>query len=131
MKRKILKRISKYCTKCSEINVCHSDIQKHVSNEKWCKYYIFFAYRLTQNFSNTLQPMGVIMGGVVTLFDKVTLQNFPGVLLFHILQFFLLPHKKQHFSYKETLFLQKFNPLMIIFFSLEKKNECNLTLLSG
>ena len=30
-------------------------MQKHVSYEKWFKYYIFFAYRFTQKFFNALQ----------------------------------------------------------------------------
>ena len=34
-----LKRILTYLdyTKCNEINICHSDMQKHVSYEKWFK----------------------------------------------------------------------------------------------
>ena len=52
--QKNLKRISTYCTKCNKINMCHLDIQKHVSHKKWFKYYIFFVYRFTQKFFNTV-----------------------------------------------------------------------------
>ena len=45
------KKLKTYCTKCNEINICHLDIQKHVSYEKWFKYHIFFVYRFTENFS--------------------------------------------------------------------------------
>ena len=58
MGRKVLKRISIYCTKCYEINTCHLGIQKHYSYEKSFKYYIFFVYRFTQKFSSALRPMG-------------------------------------------------------------------------
>ena len=37
MGRKILKRISTYCTMCNEINMHYLDIQKHVYNGKWVK----------------------------------------------------------------------------------------------
>ena len=37
--------------------MCHLDIQKHVFYEKWFKYYVFFAYRLIQKFTNALGPM--------------------------------------------------------------------------
>ena len=47
-------------TETHKINVCHLDIQKHVCYEKWFKYYILFAYRFIQKFSNTLRPMEVI-----------------------------------------------------------------------
>ena len=33
--REFLKRILTFCTKYKEMNVCHSDIQKHVSYKKW------------------------------------------------------------------------------------------------
>ena len=56
--RHFLKRISTYCTKCNETNLCHLDIQKHFSYEKYFKYYIFFAYKFKQKFSNTLRPIG-------------------------------------------------------------------------
>ena len=38
-----LKRIltNLYHTKCNEISICHLGKQKHVSYEKWFKYYIF------------------------------------------------------------------------------------------
>ena len=39
-----------YCTKCNEIRILHSSIQKHVSYEKCFKYYKYFVYKLTQNF---------------------------------------------------------------------------------
>ena len=32
---KFLKHLLTYCPKYNEINLCHSDIQKHVSYEKW------------------------------------------------------------------------------------------------
>ena len=57
MGRKILKRISTYCTKCNEINICHLDIQKYVLYKKYFKNYMFFVYRFTQMFFNTLRPM--------------------------------------------------------------------------
>ena len=33
----ILKYTSTHCSKRNVINICHSDIQKHVSYEKWLK----------------------------------------------------------------------------------------------
>ena len=50
-----LKRILTYLswTKCNEINMCHSDVQKHVSHKKWYKQYKYFVYKLTQKFSDT------------------------------------------------------------------------------
>ena len=57
MVENFLKRISRYCTECNEINTRHLYIQKHVSCEKWFQYYVFFAYKFTQKFSNTLRPM--------------------------------------------------------------------------
>ena len=55
---KYLKRILTYLhsTKYNEINMCHSHIQKHVSYKKWSKKYKYYAYRLTQMFSDTLHP---------------------------------------------------------------------------
>ena len=47
-----------YSTKCNEINVCHLDIQKHVSYEKWFKYIIYLAYWFIQKFSNTQRNVG-------------------------------------------------------------------------
>ena len=47
-----------YCVNYNEINICHSGIQTHVSHEKWLKSYKYFLYRLSQNFSETLQPFG-------------------------------------------------------------------------
>ena len=44
-----------YCNKDNEINVCHSDIHKHVSYKKWYKSYKYLVYRLTQKISD---PMG-------------------------------------------------------------------------
>ena len=46
---KMKKCISAYCAKYNEPNICHLDIQKHVSYEKWFKYYIFFLYSFTEN----------------------------------------------------------------------------------
>ena len=42
---------------CTKYNMCNSDIQKHVSYEKWLKSYKYFVYRLTQNFSGKLWCM--------------------------------------------------------------------------
>ena len=53
MSRKLFKRISTHCTKCYEINVRHLNILKHVSYEKWSRYYALFVYRFTQKFSIT------------------------------------------------------------------------------
>ena len=61
MRRNFLKRILTYCTKCNETNVCHLVIQKHVTYEKWFKYYMFFVYKFTQRLPNTLRPMGGIL----------------------------------------------------------------------
>ena len=47
-----------YCNKWNEINVWHSDTQKHFANKKWFKCYKYFLYRLTQKFSDTLRSMG-------------------------------------------------------------------------
>ena len=67
---KILKRISTYCAKSNEMNMCRLDLQKHVFYEEWFKCYIFFVYRFTQKFSNTLRPMA---GGN---FQSVFQQNY-------------------------------------------------------
>ena len=60
MGEKYLKRIVKYlyCTKYNEINIGHSNIQKHVSYEKCYKKYKYFVYRLKQKLSDTLRPVG-------------------------------------------------------------------------
>ena len=39
-----------YCINYNQINICHLDIQKHVSHEKWLKSYKYFLYRLAQKF---------------------------------------------------------------------------------
>ena len=49
-----------YCINYNEITICHSDIQKHVSHEKWLKSYNNFLYRLSQKFFDTLQNTGEI-----------------------------------------------------------------------
>ena len=56
MGRKFLKCILKYLfyTKYNEINIFHSVVQKHFSNEKWLKEYKYFEYKLTQKFSDTV-----------------------------------------------------------------------------
>ena len=46
---------STYCTKCNKINICHLDIQKRVSYEKWLKYYILLYTGLQKSIFNTLQ----------------------------------------------------------------------------
>ena len=53
---KFLKHIITYlcCTKYNEINLCHSDVQKHVSYKKWFKLYKYFVYRHIQKFFDTL-----------------------------------------------------------------------------
>ena len=43
-----------YWTKYNEIDICDSDVQKHVSHKKLYKY---FAYRVKQSFSYTLWPL--------------------------------------------------------------------------
>ena len=43
-----------YCNKWNEIDVCQSNIHKHVFHKKWYKYYKCFVYRLTQKFSNSM-----------------------------------------------------------------------------
>ena len=58
VERKLLKRISTYCTKCNEINMRHLDIRKHASYKRWSKYYTFVVYSFTDKFSSALQPMG-------------------------------------------------------------------------
>ena len=80
MGRKKLKRFSTYCTKCHEINMRHLDIQKHVSCEKWFKYYIFFGYRFRQKFLSDVELTGlkVLCMGVSVHLQRHTkvLQSF-------------------------------------------------------
>ena len=57
LRRKILRRILTYLysIKYNEINVCHLDVQNHISYKKWYKY---FGYRLVQKSANILQSIG-------------------------------------------------------------------------
>ena len=54
MWRKKLKRTSTHCTKCNEINLCYIDT-KACFQWKRFKYYVIFAYRITQKASQLLR----------------------------------------------------------------------------
>ena len=54
-----LKRIvTFFFTKYNKNNMCHSDVQKHVTYGKWFINYKYFVYRITQKVSDTLWLMG-------------------------------------------------------------------------
>ena len=44
-----------YCTKCNEINICHSHIHKHALYKKWYKHYKNFKCGFTQTFSDPMR----------------------------------------------------------------------------